>query len=281
MAQPQQYYDGAGVPMVVPSRPPDVARAWHTHRVRLRTWLAGLPPERWEGPTRCSTWSVAELVAHLASGAQFLGYTLHEAKKGKPTRLLESFDAQVTPGAAAAVFAGLSPGELLKALVEVDDRVRGELEGFDGDSWELPAEAPLGRVPAFVSVNHFVFDSWVHERDLMLPLGEEPTRDANEVAVVASYVVALAGVGRRKEGAAERSSLPVDVRTTEPALQICAVRAGEGVAVAMAPGPEGAARVFGCAVDVIDFATGRHTGERIEGDPSAIGYLGRLAEAMA
>ena len=38
-----QYYGEAGVPLQIPGEPEQIATAWHSHRARLRGWLAALP----------------------------------------------------------------------------------------------------------------------------------------------------------------------------------------------------------------------------------------------
>lgn len=281
MVSIRQYYEAPGAPMIVPTDPPQVTAAWIGHRERMRRWLAHLPESRWTGATRCDGWCVTDLVQHLVSGAQFLGYTLHQAKKGDATNLLASFDPQVTPAAAASQFAGLDRAGLLDALAEVDERVRRELEGFGEDDWQLPAEAPLGRVPAFVSVNHFLFDSWVHERDLMLPIGESPPLEQNEVSAVASYAAALAGCAPDTSEDAEARSVVVDFALSDPDLRLCVARNDTTTAVSIGGAPEGALKATGAAADFVDLATGRPPEGRVQGDPAALVFLRNLAAAMA
>jgi uncharacterized protein (TIGR03083 family) len=277
----RQYYEAPGVPMVVPGRPGDVASAWIAHRERLRGWLENLAAEEWNQQTRCNEWLVSDLVRHLISGSQFLGYTLHESKKGIATRLLDGFEPQVTPGAAASQFSQLSAPNLLHALEEVDARVHRELDRCTDGDWLLAAEAPLGRVPAFVSVNHFLFDSWVHERDLMLPAGEVPPTVLSEVSVVAPYVIALAGCAGAVANESGRSQLTLDVRMTDPELRLF-VEAGEPTTtVTFGDAPAGTLTVTGAATDLIDFATGRPTGDRLQGDPAVFAFLRHLAEGLA
>lgn len=281
MAGVRQYYEAPGVPMVVAASPADVAGAWIAHRQRLRGWLQNLPDAAWDRPTRCSEWCVSDLVQHLISGSQFLGYTLHQSKKGEATRLLAAFDPQITPGATASQFADLRAPDLLNALADVDGRVRRELEGCSDRDWLLPAEAPLGRVPTFVSVNHFLFDSWVHERDLMLPAGEAPPTEPNEVSAVASYVVALAGCARAATDDTRHSSVTFAVMVTDFDLHLCIEDEASTTAVTVGNAPADAPAVKGTASDLVDFATGRDSGDRLEGDPAAMAFLRHLAVALA
>ena len=275
----RQFYGGDGVPMAVPGRPEEIAAAWRSHRQRLRGWFGALDDDRWSGPTRCTEWSVRDLAQHLISGAQFLGYTLHQSKKGEATRLLEGFDPQLTPRLTAAQFAGLSPQDLIDQLEAIDERVDAELDALADAGWTAPAEAPLGKVPAYVSVNHFLFDSWVHERDLMLPAGEVPLVDLNEAATVASYVVALAGVGPAvDDGTPTRSTLTVHLTDLDRHLHV-EVSGGRVEVSYSAPTAE--PDVAGTAADLVDLATGRSIGSGLVADSAATAFLGRLATAMA
>ena len=194
MTKVLQFYGGSGAPFAVPGRPDEIAAAWISHRQRLRSWFAALSQDGWSGATRCTDWRVSDLAQHLVSGAQFLGYTLHQSRKGEATRLLEGFDSQQTAVVAAADFDGLSPQDLLEQMTAMDAQVHHQLGFLAGDAAAAPAEAPPGQVPAYVAVNHFLFDSWVHERDLLLPANELPVTEPSEAAMVASYVVAMAGL---------------------------------------------------------------------------------------
>ena len=276
----RQYYEDPGVPMVVPGSPEQIAAAWIQHRDRLRSWLRTLPPSAWDHPTRCQAWDVSALVQHLISGAQFLGYTLHQSKKGVGTQLLADFDPQATPAAAAAEHAGVRGPELLDLLEAIDGRVRQELDSTDADGWLAAAESPGGRVPAFVSVNHFLFDSRVHERDLMLPLGDVPQLEVREVEAVVSYVLALAGCARFDDDESVPPPAAFAVQVADVDL-CCAVVRDDGQAVVIIDdGNPGGPVLTGTANDVVDLATGRDVGDRVVGDPSAVAYLRKLAEVM-
>ena len=280
MVTVRQFYEAPGAPFAVPSSPLDVVGAWASHRERLRRWLRDLPGASWDRPTRCRAWDVSGLVQHLISGSQFLGYTLHQARKGEPTRLLATFDPQATPAAAAAAFFDLGPAELCAALEEVDGRVQAEIDAFGEDDWGLPAEAPPGRVPAYVSVNHFLFDSWVHERDLMVPAGESPAVDPREAAAVTSYVVALAGIAQAVDAVAPAPA-SFDAALTDPRLDLAVRASGPGVEVTFVDSLGDAPRVEGTVSDLVDCATGRCSTDRLAGDDAPLEVLRNLAALLA
>jgi uncharacterized protein (TIGR03083 family) len=276
----RQYYEAPGAPMVVPSTAAEVTGAWVGHRERLRGWLRSLPDDAWTRPTRCTGWTTTGLVEHLISGSQFLGYTLHQARKGEATRLLASFDPQETPRVTAEMFAGLAPSDLLDALDETDRRVAREFAAFSDGDWLAPAEAPPGRVPARMSVNHFLFDSWVHERDLKLPVGEVPPTDAEEAAAVISYVAAIAGAARFDDDERERRPFSFDIIPTDADLCLHVERDAVATAVTIAPAPSEPARLAGPVGEIVDYATGRTSGDRLSSDPATLGFLRNLAVVM-
>jgi uncharacterized protein (TIGR03083 family) len=274
MATVRQFYGGSGAPLRVEADEAEPAAVWRSHRSRLRGWLDSLADEEWGSPTRCAEWDIGGLVRHLGSGSQFLGYTLHEAVSGAATSLLRDFDPHATVQAAASMLGELAPCEARDVLAQMDASVDRELASLAGTDWSAMAEAPPGNVPAHLCVSHFLFDSWVHERDLMLPRGESPGADALEVEVTLRYLLGLASL----ETGSDRA---LDIRVSEPDLRI-ALRVEAGtviVQVAGAPAPR-AAVIEGLAADVIDRTTGRDAGQ-VAGDASGLAVLDGFGSLLA
>jgi len=270
----RQFYGGDGVPLRVDADEAEPAAAWRSHRSRLRGWLDDLADEEWSGSTRCAVWDVTGLVRHLGSGSQFLGYTLHEAVGGTATSLLRDFDPHTTVQAAASMLGELAPNDARAVLMEMDANVDRELASLERTDWSAMAEAPPGNVPAHLCVSHFVFDSWVHEHDLMVPRGEIPETDALEVQVTLRYLLGLASL-------LAGSGTALDVRVSEPDLRV-ALRVKGGtviVRVGGAPAPR-AAVIEGRAADVVDRTTGRDAG-KVAGDASGLAVLDDFGSLLA
>ncbi|MDQ2649395.1 MAG: maleylpyruvate isomerase family mycothiol-dependent enzyme [Actinomycetota bacterium] len=276
----RQYYEPPGAPLEAPATATEVVAAWTQHRARLRKWLHELPQEAWGRPTRCGEWTTTGLVEHLISGAQFLGYTLHQSSKGTGTNLLAAFDPQETPAAAAAQFKGQSRDDLLAALEDVDARVADEMAA-DDRNWSGPAEAPPGLVCARLSVNHFLFDSWVHERDLMVPAGESPALLLDEASAVLAYVVALAGAAGWADDNALKRPIELDVVADDLGICVRVTRDATRTFATFESDPGALLRAEGSVVELVDFATGRSTGSQLTGDPEAIAFLANLADVMS
>ena len=269
----RQYYDGSGVPLRIDEDLAAPAEAWRSQRARMGQWLDALPEDAWSGPTRCEDWDVTLLVRHLASGCQFLGYTLHKAAAGTATTLLTGFDTHVTVNAAAAMLGDLTPAQAREAMTVADASVEREFSALGPDGWMAAAEAPPGRVPAYLAVSHFLFDSWVHEYDLMVPRGEQPVLLVDEVVPVAAYILGLASLS---VDAVE----PLDVRLTDLDLRIGVDAVDGGAVVTPGSAPSGASVIEGRSVDVIDLATGRESGP-VTGDAVGLAVLASLAAFLA
>ena len=251
--------------MLIDHDPAAPAIAWTAQRTRLRTWLESLPADQWSGSTRCGLWDVSKLVRHLASGSQFLGYTLHKARGGVATTSLKDFDPHGMVQERAARLGEMTPEEARDALASMDASVAAEVVAVEKDGWSLMAEGPQGHLPAHLSINHFLFDSWVHEYDLMVPRGEHPVIERSEVEVVVTYLMALATV-------AIGSETPIDLRLAEPDLQI-GVEVMDGEArVTVGSVPRRAAVIEGQAVAVVDRTTGRKGGP-VQGDERGLRVL--------
>ncbi|MET0729396.1 MAG: maleylpyruvate isomerase N-terminal domain-containing protein, partial [Acidimicrobiales bacterium] len=259
----------AGVPLHVDGDVEAPAAGWRSQRARLRAWLGSTPDADWSGATRCGLWDMTALVRHLVSGAQFLGYTLHQAAVGEPTSLLRDFDTHATVQAAAAMLGDLTPADARRLMAAMDASVDDECTNLSAAGWSLLAEAPPGQLPAHLAVSHFLFDSWVHEHDLMLPRGEEPTVDPLEVEVVVRYVVGIASL-------LTGTATALDVRVTHPELRIGVRVSDRQHQVTVGSAPAGAAVIEGRAVDVVDRATGR-AGAAVRGDDRGLAVLDGLA----
>ena len=82
------------------------------------------------------------------------------------------------------------------------DGLAAALDGLDADGWETLAEAPPGHIPIRALALHALWDGWVHERDIVLPLGLDPVEDDDEIRGCLLYAAALgpAFVGVRRLG---------------------------------------------------------------------------------
>lgn len=279
MARLRQFYGSPGVPLAVEAEPGEPVAAWRTQRARLHGWLDDLDDTEWAGPTRCAGWDTSALVRHLSSATQFLGYTLAEASQGTATTLLEGMDTRTTVASAAELLGDRSPAEARAFLTSTDRSVDATLDRLGPDGLGALAESPAGHVPVHLAVTHFLFDSWVHEYDLMVPRGEQPVVDPLEARVVVGYLCGLAFLGP-EPGDGPAGGTPLDVRVVDLDLRLGVSDHAGVVTVSDGPVGPGAAVVEGRAADVVDRLTGR-AGGPVTGDETGLAVLDRFARVLA
>ena len=160
-------------------------------RRRFETMLAGLTDDEWRAPTRCDGWTVQDVAAHLVGVNAFWQMSIMAGLAGEPTRVLTNFDPASTPPLLIEPMRVLPPLEVLARLVASHDALLAVVAELDDAGWAMPAESPAGHVPVRLLAFHALWDCWIHERDVALPLGRTPAIEADEVASSLRYAAAL------------------------------------------------------------------------------------------
>ncbi|MBF6554562.1 MAG: maleylpyruvate isomerase family mycothiol-dependent enzyme [Acidimicrobiales bacterium] len=242
-------YDGRP-PLRVEVQLPDPSVPLLRQRRRLADILGGLEIEQWTAPSRCSGWSVQDVVAHLVGVNRFWALSVRSARAGTPTRLLVGFDPVVTPRLMVEPMHDLASAAVLDDFVASVDDLADALDGVDDGSWSLLAEAPPGHIALRAVALHALWDGWVHERDIVLPLGLTPVEQDDEVTASLLYVAVLGPALLAAVGVARSGILAVHAE--DPTVRFV-VDAGETV-VAREPGPADAdaPRLGGPAVKLVE-----------------------------
>ena len=189
-------------------------------RRRLLATFASLTPEQWSTPSRCVGWTVREVAAHLAAVDTFWGYSISKGSKGQPTQILVDFDPTSTPAALVAANAELSFIEVLAQLTATTQRLLTLVESLEEAAWTLPAEGPPGHLSISAIVHHALWDAWIHERDVMLPLGQTPPIYDDEVLASLRYVAALGAGFTISSGTSKTGRLGVSVTHPDAAFVV-------------------------------------------------------------
>lgn len=169
----------------------DVLEPAVRQRRRFAATLAGFDAEQWRHSSRCEEWSAREVVAHLDSTNSFWTFSISSALSGEPTRFLTDFDPVTSPPALIAGVAELSDDDLLERFTASTEGLATLLETLDEDGWQTLAEAPPGHLSVAALVHHALWDSWVHERDVLVPLGLTQEVHDDEVAACLRYAATL------------------------------------------------------------------------------------------
>lgn len=189
----RQYYDG--VTIDIESDLAFAVEPWVRHRRRFVDELAALDDGQWKSATRCTTWDARGVIGHLVVVDQFWLATLGAARRGDtPTRFIEGFDPSTGTDGLIAPLLDLAPQALLEQFVAGTDAFVSAIGEFDGDDWSAVGEAPFGHLPAHVIMGHAHWDSWLHERDILEPLGLEPPIERDELLGATVYTFVVGGL---------------------------------------------------------------------------------------
>lgn len=183
-------YDGPPI-ISIEGRPDDQFVPVSRQRRRLEDMLAGLGADDWAAPSRCDGWTVQDVVAHLVGVNTFWAASASAGLAGTPTRVLRDFDPAATPQLMVAPMRTLTPAEVLDQFVASNDAFLGAITDLEEPQWSMLAEAPPGHLPLRLLAHHALWDCWIHERDIALPLGSAAAVEVDEVASCLRYVAAL------------------------------------------------------------------------------------------
>jgi uncharacterized protein (TIGR03083 family) len=160
-------------------------------RRRFETMLMGLGDDDWSSASRCENWTVQDVVAHLVGVNIFWHASISAGLAGAPTRVLIGFDPATTPALMVDGMRQLEWGEVLDQFVASNHALLDVISGLDDDGWGALAETPAGHVPIRVVAHHALWDCWVHERDIGLPVGWDPPAELDELGSCLRYAAAL------------------------------------------------------------------------------------------
>lgn len=219
-------------------------------RRRMADILGALEAEDWTVPSRCNGWSVQDVIAHLIGTNRFWALSIRSALAGAPTRLLAAFDPVATPQLMVEPMRALSPAAVLDEFVETLDDLADAVGDLDPISWPRLAEAPPGHVALSAVVLHALWDAWVHERDIVLPLGLSPVEEADEVTACLLYAAALGPTLLAAGGSARSGTLAV--HADSPTVRFVVDAGATVVAREPAAGDADAPRLSGRAVELIE-----------------------------
>ena len=246
-------------------------------RRRLARTVAALGDDEWATPSRCEQWSVQDVIAHLIGTDQFWAVSIAAGLAGTPTRYLAAFDPVATPAQMVDGLRTMAPSEVAARYLETVETLAQLLGDLDEAAWSKPAEAPPGHIALHALALHALWDAWIHERDIVLPLGLTPTVEDDEVAGCLRYVAALGPAFLASTGSTRRGRL--SVAATDPDVAFV-VDVGPTVVVSDLSAPGGGACLDGDAVALVEGLSFRSPlNHRLaEPDRWLLGGLGQVFE---
>jgi uncharacterized protein (TIGR03083 family) len=224
-------------------------------RRRLAATLGRLDDDQWMARSRCAGWSCRDVVVHLCTVNAFWAASVEAGRRGEPTRYLHGFDPAVTPATLVAASPALDAEELLEAYVGSTEALATALDGLDTAGWTRPGESPTGHVAISTLALHALWDGWIHERDITLPLGLAPDEEPDEVAWALRFAVGIGPAMLAVTGSTRTGTFAVVA--LDPDLELV-VEISPGVVVRGGTA-DGATVVRGGAVPLLE-AFSRRTG---------------------
>lgn len=237
-------------------------------RRRLEAQLLELTDEQWRHASRCDGWSVQDVIIHLASTNAFWAMSIDHGLAGDPTRFLAAFDPVASPAELVDRAQGTPASVTLAEFVASNEALARSVDALDDAGWDMTAEAPPGHLPIRLVADHALWDAWVHERDIMLPLGLELVVDADEVRTCLHYAATLGLAFALVSGAPALGA--VEVAVTAPDDHFVVQVASEQVLVHDDGVPAGARLVEADAVELLEALSRRDIGRP---EPPAVAWL--------
>jgi uncharacterized protein (TIGR03083 family) len=169
--------------------PEHLLEVFGDQRRRFAAVLQGFGPGDWAAPTRCADWSAHEVVRHLCD------CNARIAAAGPDDRTLDltaGFDPRTTPNGWLTASAGEAPEATFSRFVATTEELLAVLRARLAQGRKFDVRLPYGPMDWTVVVLHGFWDSWLHERDVLLPRGTHHPADGDATAYAAAYGVFIA-----------------------------------------------------------------------------------------
>jgi uncharacterized protein (TIGR03083 family) len=162
--------------------------AYARHRRRFALEVGSLDEAALAVQSRCSEWSVADVLRH---GCDVDGWM--RAIWAGEALPFTSFDPRTTPKEFVLAGRVIPDAEVRDRYAASAETMAADVGTSGSERWGLTSISPLGFVPWWQSALHVFYDSWVHERDALLPLGAAIPVVADEAVPILAYSLAVAG----------------------------------------------------------------------------------------
>jgi uncharacterized protein (TIGR03083 family) len=168
--------------------PVSTLAAYARHRRRFAAAVASLDDESLAAPSRCSKWSVADVLRH---GHDVDGWMQAIWSGDRPP--FTSFDPTTTPHEYVLAGRSIPDAEARDRYVASAETMAADVGASGPERWGLTSVSPVGFVPWWLSAFHVFYDSWVHERDVFVPLDVPVPVESDEAVPVLAYNLAIVG----------------------------------------------------------------------------------------
>ncbi len=164
------------------------AQVNRTERARQLDVVRDVPLDEWTRPSRCSEWSVHDVVRHVVQMNEVMVGVAAAARAGERYERMRGFDPKTTPSEWLAEAPAAEPRETLAAY---ERSTRAVIDAGEALGADVLVGSPVGRQPWSRVLLHALFDALVHERDVTEPLGRSAPASP-ELLPVLAYVLLIA-----------------------------------------------------------------------------------------
>jgi uncharacterized protein (TIGR03083 family) len=250
---------------------PTITHALCAQRTRLHETLRVVGDDEWRAPTRCSNWNVQEVALHVCGASR----AIRSVIAGERRQVEENFDPRTSPNVYVDTYSSEAPAETLSRMHETSDALFAVVEGMGEDRDDKVAAVWGAPVDWRLLATHGLWDGWLHERDVLLPLGRTQATGDEEARLAVAYGLLLAGV------MAAFMSLPLDTELLLDGVGggTFSLRIADGEALVCAvPVRAAGASSQGEAVVVADALSGRgaEVGDVLDVDADLVTTLSHL-----
>ena len=169
---------------------PAIAHALRAQRTRLHDELRVVRDGDWRSPTRCSDWNVQEVALHVCGASRAIRSVL----AGEQAQVEENFDPRTSPSVYVDLHSSEAPPETLHRLQTTNEALFAVVEGMGEERDDRVAAVWGAPVDWRLLTLHAMWDGWLHERDVVLPLGRTQATGDEEARLAVAYGLLLTGV---------------------------------------------------------------------------------------
>jgi uncharacterized protein (TIGR03083 family) len=175
--------------------------------------FGSLDEDQWRARTRCSEWTVQDVVRHLVDMANMdIALQRGHAPRNEGGRI----DPRIDPGRWLEASRGQSPSETMASFESMAEEERSIFEEHIRDGGDELLPGPYGPLHWSSLGAHLFWDAWLHERDIALPLGLQHDASLNENRLAALYGLTIASVAPTFFGSS--LTLPIELTGCAPGV---------------------------------------------------------------
>ena len=172
-------------------RPERLLEVFVEQRQRFVAVLERFGRDDWAAPTRCADWSAHDVVRHLCD-ANSIGSAIFARPGERTLDVSAGFDPRTTPREWLTASTGEQPAATLGRFVATTDQLVVRARAWMAEDRRVEVHLPYGPMDWTVLLLHVFWDSWLHERDVLLTRGIEHPTDGDATIYAATYGVFIA-----------------------------------------------------------------------------------------